>query len=570
MKLKQMTVKNFRGISGDKTTISFEKSEIIFLIGQNNTGKSSLLVAYKYLTTAKQVAVITDFYDNDTSTPIEIEAVFTKEPGDESKFKKKGLEKWVDDKHEIRLRRIWNSVGPGQKETWSPEEGKFVPDGFGGFDTIFQSMAPKAIYIPAMPKEEDLTKCINEVIKSKVLKSLSNEEEELCNEIAEQIRSLQSKVFSHDSVTSINDTVNEAFTKVFPTLALQILCDDNQSIDVSKFIEKDFRVHVTDNGRGGDWTQRITSYGHGVIRQAIFNFLGLIDQDAAKGLGEKSDTKEFLLLFEEPEIYLHPTSIFRTRKMLYELCEGTPFQILCASHSPSLIDLSRPHNSLIRVQKESEGKVYLHQIGDDVFAKDEQRKDRVQMINRFNPHICESFFVDNVILVEGDTEAIVVRHIVAQKWPNEEVYVLNTGSKNNMPFFQEVFNRFRINYHVIHDCDTKYIYDSNANVKQTREGRDRVNPAWALNQQIMKQVSEGRRAHSVGAYRYVHVENFECAHDYEYDNAKGKPLSAFEFAQDLDGTGDTRIEVILRQIFGELERENFDTEEMLWEANGKR
>ena len=83
MKIKTFAVKNFRGISGDKTAISFEKSEIIFLIGLNNTGKSSVLNAYQYLTQSGEVASINDFHCGNSDLPIEIEAWFTKEPGDD-------------------------------------------------------------------------------------------------------------------------------------------------------------------------------------------------------------------------------------------------------------------------------------------------------------------------------------------------------------------------------------------------------------------------------------------------------------------------------------------------------
>ena len=41
MKLQKLIIKNFRGLKGDKNIIDFSDSNIIFLIGQNNVGKSS-------------------------------------------------------------------------------------------------------------------------------------------------------------------------------------------------------------------------------------------------------------------------------------------------------------------------------------------------------------------------------------------------------------------------------------------------------------------------------------------------------------------------------------------------
>ncbi|MFT0342585.1 TOPRIM nucleotidyl transferase/hydrolase domain-containing protein [Bacteroides thetaiotaomicron] len=57
------------------------------------------------------------------------------------------------------------------------------------------------------------------------------------------------------------------------------------------------------------------------------------------------------------------------------------------------------------------------------------------MVNRFNPHICEAFYADKVLLVEGDTETIVYRDLLNRFFPDEEIFVLNTGSKMNIPFF---------------------------------------------------------------------------------------------------------------------------------------
>jgi len=41
-----------------------------------------------------------------------------------------------------------------------------------------------------------------------------------------------------------------------------------------------------------------------------------------------------------------------------------------------------------------------------------RQKERVQMINRFNPNVCETFYSNKVLLVEGDTEAIVYRDLL--------------------------------------------------------------------------------------------------------------------------------------------------------------
>ena len=255
--------------------------------------------------------------------------------------------------------------------------------------------------------------------------------------------------------------------------------------------------------------------GHGVIRQALFNFITFLKENVA---GNK---KEYLILFEEPELFLHPRVTFKLRECLYKLAENSPYQVLCATHSPMMIDVSKPHSSLIRAIKEKNEETHTYQVGKEIFAKDEERKQRVQMINRFNPHICEAFYADKVILVEGDTETIVYRDLIKRFYPDEEIFVLNTGSKNNIPFFQEILTAFRIKHCVIHDTDT----EKNSNGKN--------NSAWTLNQIIWDLVEEAN-AQEIGlARRYVHNANFENAHGYHLLSGKDKPLQAYKFVQTI-------------------------------------
>ena len=46
--------------------------------------------------------------------------------------------------------------------------------------------------------------------------------------------------------------------------------------------------------------------------------------------------------------------------------------------------------------------------------------------------MCESFFSDQAILAEGDTEAIIFRELINKFYENNKYFVLNTGSKSNI------------------------------------------------------------------------------------------------------------------------------------------
>ena len=220
-----------------------------------------------------------------------------------------------------------------------------------------------------------------------------------------------------------------------------------------------------------------------------------------------------------------------------------------------MIDISKDHSSLVRVCKENDlAKTY--QADSTLFnGEDNERRSRVIMINRFNPHICESFYSDKVILVEGDTEAIVYRDLLKRFYPNEEIFIVNTGSKNNIPFFQEVLTHFRIKHYVIHDVDLRS--------STRRDGSRIVNSAWTLNQRIWDNIELANNIIPNLARRYVHQQNFEDAHirlDSTLDfSGKDKPFKAYEFAQNI--TQDSEADCIswLRDIV--------DNQEILHDQN---
>ena len=165
MKLQKLIISNFRGLKGNENIINFSNSNIIFLIGQNNVGKSTYLRAYEFFVNSKGVAKHEDFYNYDTSIPIIIEGWFLKEEHDDEdeELKKNGkttdpdwVNKWVGDDGFVKIRKTWKNVGNFTKETYSPKDSKWVINGFGGFDSLFTKYSPEPIAINAMEDEATL------------------------------------------------------------------------------------------------------------------------------------------------------------------------------------------------------------------------------------------------------------------------------------------------------------------------------------------------------------------------------------------------------------------------------
>lgn len=534
MKLLEISIKNFRSVSDIPVKIKFDKSDIIFLFGPNNSGKSSILKAYEKLVTARSKCEISDFNGYNKLNPIEISGVFEYSDADEDNFGKKGLSKWVDQNNKIKIRKIWSAPEiEGQKQTYDPSKGEYVDDGFGGIDQIFSNAAPSPIWIPAMQSTAELSKWASELMKKAVLKSMSAEEKESYNEAVIKVQDFQKRLTSGGVVEKYNSLANKRFSKIFPNLSIRIDVSEGNDFDLSAAIEKEFSVNIVDNLLS-DKMQSISTQGHGVIRQAMFNILGMVkNNEQLEKFGEDESTKKFLILFEEPEIYLHPQKINSLRRSLYEICRNSPFQILCASHSPMLIDLSQPHVSMVRVFRNNVSKIVCHQVDETIFGYNEAQKTFLQMIQKFDPHVCEAFFSSHVVLVEGDTEALVYRIIIDRLSPDNEINVVNTGSKNNIPMFQEVLTHFRIPHTIIHDGDERYVYEGGKRILN-KDGSYRVNSAWTLNQRIWSKVEESNSIQAGLSRRFVQIKNFEDCHNYHYDASLGKPLSAYLHFKNID------------------------------------
>jgi putative ATP-dependent endonuclease of OLD family len=558
MKLIELQILNFRSLKGDNVKISFAGSDIIFLIGQNNFGKSTILTAYEYFVTPKQKALISDFFGFSEERPIEMIAIFLKDEGDDVVFKEKGFEKWVDSSTGlIKFRKRWIKIDDeGQKETWDPINKKYELNGFGGIETHLTHQAPTPIRIPAFPSIDDLTKWIKDTVKKTVLKQLKVDEKEAYDKVINAVKDLQTKIISKEAISELTTLANLNFQKVFPDLKLNVDSVIGSEFDLLKALETEFSITITDP-RHQNINQSFSIHGHGVIRQTMFNFLGIVKNETATK-DKFSNRKEFILLFEEPEIYLHPHAIFLLRQVLYDLCSQSKFQILCASHSPMMIDISKPHTSLVRVVRNIDGNMAVYQAGDDIFASDNEIKDKVQMLNRFNPHVCESFFSNEVILVEGDTEAIVCRELLKNYAPHSEIFVVNTGSKNNIPFFQKIFNHFRIKQNIIHDSDTRFVYNISQSEQRytyyvvlNKNGiNQKKNAAWNLNEDIDIEIQKGNLLVPNLSKRFVFVYNFETANNYVYDTIKGKPLSAYMFVKKIKDDSKIKINEFIKQIVG--------------------
>lgn len=479
MKVINFAVNNFRAINGGlkQNTINFDDSNTIFIFGQNNVGKSTFLYAYDFFYSDK-VASMEDFHRGTTENDIEFEVEFGIDEEDlryiEEKLERKvdSFKTYLSSSSTIRLRKIFTKTTDTKGKikidnknfTLNPSTNVWEETSFAslGLSSVFQRLAPKPIFIKAMPTEVEVEEIVNNILSSIAKEKLGNAELEELTHAQEKVKELQDKMYNPTVINNYKNEVNTHFQKLFPDTKIEIVDLDKVKWTEDKFGKK-FNIEFqkcNEDGTCDDSTPKsYASIGHGAIRSAIFSLL--LMRDIAEELVRVGQRKEYLILFEEPELFLYPRLLKILRELIYNVSENNyPYQILCASHSPQMIDLKKRKSTLVRMASTQLGtKLFQMSDSDLIEAKGITEKDKLKQemyeVLRFNPYICESFYADEVILVEGPTEEIIIRGILQELNPEKDIFIANCGSVTNIPFYQRVYRKFCIKNHVICDTDAQ-------------------------------------------------------------------------------------------------------------------
>lgn len=156
----------------------------------------------------------------------------------------------------------------------------------------------------------------------------------------------------------------------------------------------------------------VARQGTGMVRSAVFALLRY-----KKIWEEKQDsrTRGVIIGFEEPELFLHPNAAENMRNVIYAL-SGNSCQIIATTHSPYMIDLSQDTtqvlNSFSLAEKDYSKVVAFNHTEAFKRILDDDRT-RVKMIQKIDDHVSRIFFANKVLVVEGDTEDIVFKKTIS-------------------------------------------------------------------------------------------------------------------------------------------------------------
>ena len=502
MKLIELQIKNFGCI--DENGITIKIDDIVVLIGPNNVGKTTSIRAYEMFANSGTILKIDDFYQNNENNPVEIAGVFGEITNED---KQQIGEKWIyknNDKQDvIKYKWRWEKSGvKGEKYSWYDKEGKWEKGGMGGWDSKIASCIPVPLKISPFDDSIQLENKIVELLTSAVKENVKNDQSKVAK-LLDQVNDLANEVKKQiaEELNKTTSRLQKNLNEVFPEPNVDI-APQADKIEVDKILATGTHLNVA--GNDGKYYP-LANQGSGLQRAFLWSAIeALADTGKMKsGRSTIESEKPKMLLVEEPESFLHPPAVRLAREALYKIAELDNWQVMITTHSPIFIDVSKPHTTIIRVEK-NEGATKIFSTEKAQFS--DKERERLQMIRNCHPTINEFFFANKVILVEGDTEQVTFSQV-----KEERVTIINCRGKANIPMFEKILNHFGVEYIAVHDLDTP---------KSKRDGKFIKNSMWTINEKIIEEANKGLNGKVI-----VNIPDFERQF-FGYLQSGDKPYNA--------------------------------------------
>lgn len=347
------------------------------------------------------------------------------------------------------------------KDAWTelveqlpPEELEETPTAYPtGIAQSVKPLLPSVIYIEAVKDASVEAKSTGTSAFSKLLELLFDEVADQFSDINDQFRSVYQKLNRSlnddglevdarlEAVQRIESTIEEFVRASFPGVSLRM---DVPAPTLSMLLSgAELRV---DDGHEGS----ISSKGDGLKRTVLFALLRAYASIRSTGLSDdtrsESPRPSYVLLFEEPELYLHPRA---QRQLMAALGTfSSEHQVLVTTHSPGFF---RPGTEgFARLQKTDDG-VSAHPVDLTI-----GHRDAYQIVQHENNEA--AFFAQSVVLVEGDSDTFTYPHLarlINQDWDDidKNIMFVKIDGKGNIKRYREFFSSFKIPIHVITDLD---------------------------------------------------------------------------------------------------------------------
>lgn len=488
MKLLEVKIHNFRGIHDSE----FNLQNYSLLVGSNNSGKSTIIDA------------IRAFY--------ELDGFKYKSPEDVLKMVGSDSESWVEltfaltpieyaslaEPHQVpsKLLTVRKYFETKRKDHDGKSckgvifsygaDGKLSAKSFYGAKNVQSGKFGKPIYVPAVSRVDEHAKLsgpsalrdlLTSVLSDVVTESASYKKFAAnVAEFSELVQSEKSK--SGFSMTGFQSDLNELLHPWDTAFSL-----DFKTPSANQLIKDMLGWDLVDGFHGEN--QDPDRFGTGFQRHFIYSLIELKSRYAKTK--EKSESDDFspilnLILFEEPEAYLHPPQQVILARRLRSISSDPDWQVLAATHSPHFVSNSTDDiPSLIKLQRGGNA-VHVYQITGsrwEVIVKGNQQINEIlqewpkvankineddylaemEALKQFlwlNPDRATMFFAEHVLLVEGPTEVALINKLIADgriTSSEDGMFIVDCLGKYNIHRFMNVLISLGVNHSVLHDGD---------------------------------------------------------------------------------------------------------------------
>ena len=483
MNLVHMRVHNFRGILDSEICLD----QYSLFVGANNSGKTTIIDAIRafYEKDGFKFKKENDFplkgyLDNESW----VEMTFQLTEDENISLK----EEYQNDQKTLRVKKVFlsDSLKVGLIFAYK-SDGSLSTDPFYGARNVQSGKFGDLIYIPAVSKVDEHTKlsgpsALRDLISNIMSDVVENSDayknlSESVKEFSTQIKTLGTN--DNHSLAAFEKDFNKQIAEWDTTFQLTFTTPST-----SEIIKSMLGWELKDNNY--EKALNVDSFGSGFQRQFIYSLiqLGAKYMPVKVSKKEKDFTPSFtLLLFEEPEAFLHPSQQEKLARSLMSLGKADNWQVICSTHSShfvsrraemicSLVKLERTDGICKSYQlspsdwkKISSGNqsdvqtiATTYKMGARSRPSAEDNDIDMESIKFFlwlNPDRASLFFAEKVLLVEGPTEVAFINKLIddGKIVVPSGAYVLDCLGKWNMHRFMNLFGKLNIKHSVLYDDD---------------------------------------------------------------------------------------------------------------------
>ncbi|AHX13559.1 ATP-dependent endonuclease [Dyella jiangningensis] len=531
MKLRGLRIHNFRSI----VDADIEVHDYTMIVGANNAGKSNIISALR--------AFYEDFKHSGDDIPKmkggQIDESWVELTFDLTEAEWEGLA----DKYKegvanriLVVRRYFASKDKdrfksSQSNIYAVINGELEKDLFYGAKNVGTAKVGSIIYIPALTTAAEQMKTsgpsplrdmLNLMLKRVVAESPAYKEMEgafaRLNEEARAEEGFLSKISK-----PINLAIDQWGVR-FDMGVNPIAPDD---------ITKNLIRHGFVDAMLGETSFALDRYGHGFQRSFLYELIKLAPSFAdGKVVAKKEFDPDFtLILFEEPEAFLHPSQQENMAYHLRRLGAGAAQQVIVTSHSPIFVGkVADDLCQIVRVRRSdgvtSAGQIRKDELSgvlgqgyqfktwletyvndpavsdstkgyarkmlqgatEDVVIAEQEERFRYQLW--LDSERASMFFADRVLLVEGATEKALFAWLLARDWHDlsrHRVAVVDAMGKFNLHRYIALLEGFGIPYGLMLDDDQGKDHHKVVNeMLRNKAGPSRLAEACFVNECIEK------------------------------------------------------------------------------------